>query len=97
MKLFHYELKKTILSKGCKAVCLVLLVVSVLLGLLFAEKPSYDIQAVDAIVREYRKDPNIVTKRYHDLEEAYNEYRELLYSDLEIEIDIHRNRICGQD
>ena len=88
MKLFHYELKKTILSKGFKAVCLVLLVVSVLLGLLFAEKPSYDIQAVDAIVREYRDDPNAVTKRYHDLEEAYNEYKELLYSDLEIEIDI---------
>ncbi|MBQ6905554.1 MAG: hypothetical protein IJN75_00925 [Clostridia bacterium] len=88
MKLFHYELKKTILSKGFKSVCLVLLVVSVLLGLVFAEKPSYDVQAVDAIVREYRDDPNAVTKRYHDLEEAYNEYKELLYSDLEIEIDI---------
>lgn len=88
MKLFQYELKKTILSKGFKAVCLVLLVVSVLLGLLFAEKPSYDIQAVDAIVREYRDNPNAVLERYHDLEEAYNEYKELLYSDLEIEIDI---------
>ena len=88
MKLFHYELKKTILSKGFKAVCLALLVVSVLLGLVFAGKPSYDVQAVDAIVREYRDDPNAVLERYHGLEEAYNEYRNLLYSDLEIEIDI---------
>ncbi len=88
MKLIRYEIKKTVLSRGFKGMCLVLLAVSVCFGIFFAEKPPYDVDAIERIMEEYEKSPASVKERYKELQKVYDEYTELLYSDMGSDIAV---------
>lgn len=88
MRLIRYELKKAVLSRGLKGICLALLVVSACLGFFCAEKPQYDVDAIERIAETYAHDPESVAERYEELRKAYEEYSELLYSDIDTDIAV---------
>ncbi len=74
MRQIGYELKKTVLGRGFAGMLLLLLAVSAFLGFVLAEKPPYDVDAVERIAEEYRQDPQSVLARYQALREAYEAY-----------------------
>lgn len=76
------------MGRGFKGVCLILLAVSACMGIFFAKKPVYDVETVDRIIEEYRSDPETVKERYNELKKAYEEYRELLFSEIDMDIAI---------
>lgn len=88
MKLIQFELIKTIKSKGVKVICFVLIIASVALGFIIADKPSYNVDVIDGIIEEYNNSPEQVTEFYKDLQEQCEEYFDLIYSQTNNDIDI---------